>query len=388
MFFLVNVILQKWFRSVFTTVIAMLLSISMPGCQIGPIEELSPLGLETPVSDKNSNQTATSTTSLESSSTDHSYEKSYNLPPISQVANNVAPAVVSITTERMTLDFFFREQVVPGGQGSGVIFDQKGLIITNNHVIENSTNVQVTLLDGRVFEGIIIGSDPPTDLAVIKIDASNVPIARLGTTAKTIVGDWVVAIGNALGDGISVTQGIVSAMEREATVPGSCQIENVIQTDAAINPGNSGGPLLNLEGEVIGINTAIARNAEGIGYAISIDEAYPIVNQLVERGRVLGEPWIGIRVGEVSAAVAQQFQLNTNEGLIVSPIKDSPAWKAGIKIGDVITYVNNKKIKTSIDLDAMLSSSKVNQEIKIKTDRFGEILEFELKLGEKPRLCE
>ena len=112
------------------------------------------------------------------------------------------------------------------------------------------------------------------------------------------------------------------------------------------------------------------------------------MNQLVERGRVLGEPWIGIRVGEVSAAVAQQFQLNTNEGLIVSPIKDSPAWKAGIKIGDVITYVNNKKIKTSIDLDAMLSSSKVNQEIKIKTDRFGEILEFELKLGEKPRLCE
>ena len=384
MFFLYNIIRQQWFCSVSPIVIVVLVFMSAQGCQLTSNNQTPSVVPATPITNDQSNRTNNSTTKPKSSSIGNSY----NLPPISQVANKVAPAVVSITTERMTLDFFFREQLIPGGQGSGVVFDDKGLIITNNHVIENSTNVQVALLDGRVFEGFIIGSDPPTDLAVIKIDASDIPTAKLGTTAKTIVGDWVVAIGNALGNGISVTQGIVSAMQQDAAIPGSCQIENVIQTDAAINPGNSGGPLLNLAGEVIGINTAIARNAEGIGYAISIDEAYPIINHLVELGRVPGEPWIGIRVGEVSPAVAQQFQLNTNEGLIVSPIRNSPAWRTGMKIGDVITHVNNKEIKTSNDLDTIISSTKVNEEIKIKTDRFGEIVEFELTLGEKPRLCE
>ena len=160
--------------------------------------KLPPVIPETPITNDQSNGTNNSTTRPQSSSIGNSY----NLPPISQVANKVAPAVVSITTERMTLDFFFREQLIPGGQGSGVVFDDKGLIITNNHVIENSTSVQVALLDGRVFEGIIIGSDPPTDLAVIKIDGSDIPTAKLGTTAKTIVGDWVVAIGNALGNAL------------------------------------------------------------------------------------------------------------------------------------------------------------------------------------------
>lgn len=309
------------------------------------------------------------------------------LPSIATVAERVEPAVVAITTERVTLDFFFRERVVQGGQGSGVIFDASGLIITNNHVVAGATRVQITLVDGRVFEGEVVGVDPPTDLAVVRIDADDLPVAELGTTHDLRVGDWVIAIGNALGDGISVTQGIVSAMERSLFIPGSCELESLIQTDAAINPGNSGGPLISLDGRVIGINTAIAQNAEGVGFAISVDQARPIVSYLADRGRVPGEPWIGVQPGEVTPAVAQQFGLAVTAGIIINPVQGGPADQARMRLGDVITHIDEVRMRTRADLGTAITAHEVGEEVTLSVDRFGQKSEIRMQLGEKPRLC-
>jgi S1-C subfamily serine protease len=226
---------------------------------------------------------------------------------VRQVVQQVRPAVVQITNEQTQVDQFNQPYTIPAGVGSGVIYDNQGHILTNNHVVEGAQKLTVSLTDGRSFQAKVTGTDPQTDLAVIQISGDNLPTARIGDSGKLQVGDWVVAIGNALGlpGGPTVTVGVVSALGRSVQEPGDNArtpgpfLFDVIQTDAAINPGNSGGPLLNLNGEVIGINTLVAGGtgngvqAQGIGFALATATARPIADKLVQNGRVV-HPYVGV----------------------------------------------------------------------------------------------
>jgi serine protease Do len=210
----------------------------------------------------------------------------------------------------------------------------------------------------------------------------------LGDSSALRIGEWVVAIGNALGEGISVTQGIISAKGRTIGTEAGCQLPEVLQTDAAINPGNSGGPLINLSGEVVGINTAIARGAEGIGYAISMDRARPIIQQLIDHGPITGDPYVGVQYTPVDAGIQQQFRLAVSQGILVTAvISGGPAQRAGIRAGDVLTIVDGKTVVTSNDFSAAIDARKVGDRIDIQINRYGQMRAVNLTLGETPRTC-
>jgi S1-C subfamily serine protease len=206
------------------------------------------------------------------------------LPSLRDVVEQIRPAVVSVQVQQVTTNSRMRPIAVEG-TGSGVIVDPSGYIVTNNHVVESARQIQVTLVDGRTFAASVLRRDPSIDLAVLKVDARNLPSARLGDSSTLQIGDWVVAIGNALDlpGGPTVTAGVVGALNRTISNGSSTRLSGLIQTDAAINPGNSGGPLVNLEGEVVGINTAIISNAEGIGFAVSIGAATPMLREAMGR---------------------------------------------------------------------------------------------------------
>jgi serine protease Do len=229
--------------------------------------------------------------------------------------------------------------------GSGVIFASDGYIITNNHVIADADEIRITLYDKRTFKGTVVGADPKTDLAVIKIPASSLPAVRWGDSDKLEVGEFVLAIGNPYMLGHTVTMGIISAVGR-ANV-GIADYEDFIQTDAAINPGNSGGPLVNVKGEVIGINTAIfSKNGgyQGIGFAIPSNMVLAVKDQLISTGRVV-RGWLGVNAQELTPEMGRKFGLENSSGALVSDVtKDGPAYFAGIKRGDVITEFNNQPI--------------------------------------------
>lgn len=266
--------------------------------------------------------------------------------------------------------------------GSGLIISQDGYILTNNHVIENADDIKVKLSDEEVYEAKIIGKDSKTDLALIKIEAKNdLPIAILGDSDELQVGEWVMAIGNPFGLNQTVTVGVVSAKGR---VIGSGPYDDFIQTDASINPGNSGGPLINTKGEVIGINTAIIASGEGIGFAIPINMAKDIFDDLKEKGRVV-RGWLGVTIQKITPELAKSFKLKTKEGaLVASVIKDDPADKAGIKQGDVIIELDGKEIKTSRELVNKVASIKVGKKIKVKLIRDGKKIKVTVKVGERP----
>ncbi len=231
------------------------------------------------------------------------------------------------------------------GQGSGFIISPDGYILTNNHVVGDADRVQVQLQDGREYRAKIVGTDPPTDLAVIRIDESDLPFLRLGDSSRLEVGDWVLAVGNPFGLSHSLTAGIVSAKGRSGI--GLNDYEDFIQTDAAINPGNSGGPLVNLDGEVVGINTAIFSRSGGymgIGFAIPINMAKRVREQLVEKGQVT-RGQIGAYIQDMTQELAESFGLEEAEGVLISQvIEDSPAEKAGLRQGDVILEADGKKV--------------------------------------------
>ncbi|GAI04560.1 unnamed protein product, partial [marine sediment metagenome] len=262
-----------------------------------------------------------------------------------QASEEVAPAVVNIRIIQFTYDSFFR--VVPReGQGSGVIFSKEGYILTNEHVIHEAREINVVLPDGREFKGKLIGSDPSVDLAVVKVTAKNLPLAKLGNSDKLRPGEFCIAIGNPFGLQNTLTFGVISAMGRDIGAAPEEILENLIQTQAPINPGNSGGPLINLEGEVIGINTAIIPYAQGIGFAIPINTAKEIIDELISYGRVI-RPWLGIYSLCVTPQVKERFNLSVDSGCyIVEVVPQSPAEKGGIKEGDVIVKVNDQDIKT------------------------------------------
>jgi S1-C subfamily serine protease len=309
------------------------------------------------------------------------------------VAAAVSPAVVRITTNG-SVDT--STGIIPEtGVGSGVIYDTQGWILTNRHVVEGSDRLSVELNDGRVFSGTVYGIDTLTDLAIVKIDASGLTAAKIGESNALKVGQLVVAIGSPLGTySNSVTSGIVSAKGRSITTDGNQNLNNLIQTDAAINPGNSGGPLLDAGGNVVGINTAIAADSNGIGFAIPIDIARPIMEQAVA-GKKLERPYMGVVYRTIDRQLATADKLPVNDGALVvqggsgnssSPavVPGSPADKAGIKVGDIIAKVNGQAIDGTHPLDATLSEYSPGDTISVDLLRNGQTVTVQLTLGTRP----
>ena len=271
----------------------------------------------------------------------------------------VAPAVVSIVVETVSYNWFW--QAVPQtGAGSGIIISSDGYIVTNNHVVEGAQRVTVTLSDGSVFAATIVGTDAQTDLAVVKIDASSLSYLHFLSNSLEQLGvlDPVVAVGNALAlpGGPTWTAGVVSNLGRSIEEETGVVLNDIIQTDAAINAGNSGGPLLDAAGQVVGINVAIASNAENIGFAISTDTAIPVVQSLITQGKVV-RPWLGVSVTTVTPTIQQYYHLSVDAGaLIISVGSGSPADEAGLRAGDVITNMDAEDISTAAELTSAIGS--------------------------------
>jgi S1-C subfamily serine protease len=319
--------------------------------------------------------------------------------PIVAVAKRVSPAVVTIVASGSTsgsIDPNNPLQIPDTGVGSGVIFDPNGWILTNHHVVaDNPSSLTVKLNDGRSLDARIYGIDTLTDLAIVKVDASGLPSAPIGDSSTVQVGQTAIAIGSPLGTYTnSVTSGIISALGRSIQVD-TGQINNLIQTDTAINPGNSGGPLLDSAGNVVGINTAIARGGEGIGFAIPINIARPIMQQAVA-GEALARPWIGVRYQAIDLALQQAQKLPVDKGAWISGGQDasgqnqpaivpgSPADKAGLKEGDIIVSVEGIAIDGTHPLDAVLTQFAPGKTVTLEILRDGQKQTLQLTLGTRP----
>ncbi|MBI2936290.1 MAG: trypsin-like peptidase domain-containing protein [Chloroflexi bacterium] len=360
----------------------------------GCAEVLSEIAEGTPSQERapapTSGPSTTTTTSL--AATNLPGVSTQQLPDIATVVEAVRPAVVSIKAVSLQENFF---GLVPQeGQGSGFVIDSAGHVITNAHVVGNAETVSVTLPDGRVFENArVVGRDEPTDLAVIRVEGQNLPVARVGQSKGLRVGDWVVAIGNALAlpEGPTVTAGILSATGRGIGTDTGCELKNLLQTDAAINPGNSGGPLFNLRGEVIGINTAVQRGVngvviEGIGFAIAVDEAMPIVRELVEFGRVV-RPWLGVGLESNSRAFASRYDLPTDQGVVITEVRPrSPAAGAGLRPGWVVLTADGQPVTNAESLSASITGRKVGGQMRLTgLTRAGQDFNVQIRLGQNPR---
>ncbi|MDF1590272.1 MAG: DegQ family serine endoprotease [Desulfobacterales bacterium] len=327
----------------------------------------------------------------------------------SQIAENVGPAVVNISTvksikgggrvfrnfgpgpfnkEDPFQDFFNKffggdqqREFKQRSLGSGFIIDKAGLIVTNNHVIENADKIKVKLKSGDEFDAEIIGRDPNTDLALIKIDAKKeLPVVKIGDSDSLRVGQWMVAIGSPFGFEQTVTTGIVSAKGR---VIGSGPYDDFIQTDASINPGNSGGPLINLQGEVVGINTAIIASGQGIGFAIPINMAKGIVDQLKSSGEVT-RGWLGVAIQPLSSELSAYYGIKDGKGVLVTEVfTGDPAEQAGIRPQDVILEINGKKIEDSRDLTRTIANKAVGETVAIKLMREGKEQQVKVKLSKR-----
>jgi len=318
------------------------------------------------------------------------------LPSFASVVKKVEPAVVQVTNEQVQLGQF-GQATVPAGVGSGVIYDSQGHVLTNNHVVEGANGLEVSLTDGRVFKATLVGADPQTDLAVLKIEGDNLPVATLGDSSKLQPGDWVVAIGNALAlpGGPTVSAGVVSALGRTVQEPPSQGsnsagpfLFNLIQTSAPINPGNSGGPLINLNGEVIGINTLVAGQAEpgvaaqNIGFAIAISTARPIADALVKDGKVV-HPLLGVSYTPLTPALAQRLQTKEEHGMVVTQVMPgSPASEAGLQTGDIITKFDGKSLDTESALAEALNGHKPGDKVSLTVSRDGSSKDLQVKLGQ------
>jgi len=321
---------------------------------------------------------------------------------IADIAEKVGPAVVNVDVVKnvrvrspfssFDRDFgfelmpefknFFRDRVVPQkGAGSGFIIDKKGHILTNEHVVRGADKIKVSLKDGRKLNAKVIGKDASLDLAIIKVDAKNIPTIKMGDSSKIRPGEWTIAIGNPYGFANSVSAGIISATGRTIRDLGK---KNLIQTDTPINPGNSGGPLLNLEGEVIGINTAIVAGAQSIGFSIPINAAKDVIDDLIKKGKIT-RPWLGVYMRDVDEKIANYLDLPIAEGIIIlDVVKDSPADKMGMKKYDIIKSINEKKMKSSSEISEIVSKMKPKDKITLKVYRDGKNKILKGRLHERP----
>ena len=288
-------------------------------------------------------------------------------PELASVIAKVRPSVVAINTKVPGMNIFggtFTQE----GAGSGWILDSSGLIVTNNHVVEGAKIITVTLEDGRNFPADTVRTDTVSDLAVLKITADNLPKAlKVGDSSTMRVGDWVIAIGNSLGQGISATKGIVSAKGVSVSADNGETLYDLIQTDAAINPGNSGGPLVNLAGEVIGINSIkVAQvGVEGMGYAISSQVAVPIINELINQGYVT-RPWMGVGSYTVDETVYLRYQLPVDKGVLITKVaKGAPADVAGIKTGDIIVKIAGQDVASVDEFTKVIRSKSVGSSVEV-----------------------
>ncbi len=333
-----------------------------------------------------------------------SYPKSFSL-----LAEEVSPAVVNIRTVKTIkgggrvfrhfyrspwgkddpfYDFFKRffgddlqRDYKQRSLGSGFIIDKDGYIVTNNHVIEGADQIKVKLENGKEYDAEIIGRDPNTDLALLKIKTwRSLPVVKLGDSDELKVGDWVVAIGSPFGLEHTETAGIVSAKGR---VIGSGPYDDFIQTDASINPGNSGGPLINMKGEVVGINTAIVAGGQGIGFAVPVNIAKGVIEQLKTKGEVT-RGWLGVAIQDISEEMAEYYGMKNGKGVLVAEVfEGDPADEAGIKPGDIILEVNGKKIDTSRELTRMIAGIRVGDVAKIKVLRDDREKTFGVKIAKR-----
>jgi len=294
---------------------------------------------------------------------------------------------VAITTEVAGLDFFNRP-FTQQGAGSGWIIDANGIIVTNNHVVEGASSITVTMDDGNTYavDANTVFTDVLNDLAILKVDAQGLPALNIGDSTGLRVGEWVVAIGNALGQGIRATEGIVSRKGVAIPVSQGQTLYDLIETTAAINPGNSGGPLVNLSGEVIGITSAkIATiGVEGMGYAISTETAIPIIEELVTNGYVV-RPWLGVVLYTVDQFAVMRYDLPVDKGVLLTLVAaGSPAWAAGLQEGDVITGIDGEEITTAEELIRTIHISEIGQKMEITYWRGDNRYTTEAILAESP----
>jgi serine protease Do len=303
---------------------------------------------------------------------------------VTGAVEKLSESVVGIDSTKLARDY--RYGLVPiEGQGSGVIIDSKGTIVTNHHVIDDAAKVQVNLKDGRSFVGEVIGSDPATDVALVKVDAQDLPYATLGDSDSLHVGQFALAIGNALGlpGAPTVSLGVISALGRP--LPGTdFVIEGLIQTDAAINPGNSGGPLADLEGKVIGLNTAMIPFAQGVGFAIPSGTIKRIIEQIAKQGRVI-RPWLGISGLDVNRSVARRYGLSMDSGVLLAEVlRDGPSYRAGLREGDIVVGIGEAKVNDMKTLVTALSKFTIGEEVAISFVRTGSSYETNIRLVESP----
>ena len=296
----------------------------------------------------------------------------------------VSKSIVNIASVRMLQDQLFRVFPVEG-VGSGVVIDEKGYILTNNHVIDDAERLKVTVTDGRVLRGRVVGTDEATDLAVIKVEAEQpLPVAELGNSDDLKVGQIVLAIGNPFGltGGPAVTAGIVSSLNR--SIQARSGVLELIQTDAAINPGNSGGPLVNTKGQVVAINTANMPYAQGIGFAVPVNTAKSILKELIETGKV-ARPWIGVASMKVTPQLARYYGLPASEGALIAKVEPySPADDAGLRKGDIIEGVDGDRVEDPSQIASHVRKKHVDERLVLTVNRYGRQLQVPVQVDERP----
>ena len=308
--------------------------------------------------------------------------------PVAVAAEKCAPAVVNIDTisnVRQSFGFFgeFTQLVPEKGAGSGVIMTSDGYVLTNSHVIEGANRITVTMADGKSVAGRLIGSDHQTDIAVVKIPGTDLAHATLGDSSHLHPGEWAIAEGNPLGTfSHTVSMGVVSALGRKLTI-GDRTYEDLLQTDAAINPGNSGGPLLNIDGDVIGINTATVESAQGISFAIPINTARAIAHELIQSGKIK-RAWTGLELADIPRRVARAYHIDPNGAVVAGVDENSPAEAAGLQQGDIIRKANGQAFSKSEPLQSYLNHLAISAAVLLIVDRGDTQLAITLKLGEQP----